>query len=205
MVIGGKSQWCADNSRLVPSTPLITHAAQTAAAIVNATFCLLATMIELPNSIIDVDRFVTDERPRTECRHTGKRARKPRDRGKRESSLYIRMCHLININKPFRLALMGQWLWQVRHHHVKQVGELVDVERIRFLSRYLLYCPIPHWFEVGRDPRGYLFWYTCNDRVRHRQPLRTAGSDDSPVQICDGSSALAHHNAQRTTLRMCVR
>ena len=65
------------------------------------------------------------------------RARKPRDKGKRETSIYIHMCHLININRPFRLALMGQWLCQVRRYHVKQVGDLVDVERIGFQSCYL--------------------------------------------------------------------
>ena len=64
------------------------------------------------------------------------RAREPRDRGKRETILYIRMCHLINVDKRFRLALMGQW---VRPYHVEQVGDLADVECIGFQSCYL--CP----------------------------------------------------------------
>lgn len=44
-----------------------------------------------------------------ECRHTGKEQGSPVIEESVKRVLYIRMCHVINVNKPFRLALMGQW------------------------------------------------------------------------------------------------
>ena len=62
---------------------------------------------ELTIYVIDLDRFVSDERPSMEYRNTGM-ARKPRD-------MYeVRSCHQVS---PIRLALMGQWL--CRFHHVE--------------------------------------------------------------------------------------
>ena len=55
MVIDGRPTIAAR----CPADRQFQHAAQTAVPNVNATLGLFATMIELPNSIIDVDRFVT--------------------------------------------------------------------------------------------------------------------------------------------------
>ena len=55
-----------------------------------------------------------------------------------------------------------------------------------------MYCPIPDWFQVGRDPSG--------------APVMVDKSDIATSES-GGSRRVSHtnhDNAQRTTLRICV-